>query len=304
MIKLGILEFGYALKKVHSKQVIEDTIINSLKIESLGFSRLWIGEHYNEYSTWSSPEVILSLIASKTKTIKVGVAGVLLNYHNPYRLIQCFKMLSTLFPDRVELGFARGGVPEFVKDYTNKLSSSDSLDFFRDQINQLFKIIDNDKRFLNGDDIGGYIAPVGGFFPNYWFLGTSDSVFEQAITYRSNFSLSLFHDTLYHKEKKDLLRDFSEKFYSKNGFFPLKNIAIKCICLENQKDLEVWKCKNNYIYKEGFIIGNKSECKSRLLELQKKYDTDEIIVSIPFLSGEDPLDIKIETLQNLSELQL
>ncbi|MFD2902558.1 LLM class flavin-dependent oxidoreductase [Sphingobacterium anhuiense] len=304
MIKLGILEFGYALNKINSTKVIEETVLNSVKIEELGFSRLWIGEHYNEYSTWSSPEVILSLIVSKTKAIKVGAAGVLLNYHNPYRMIQTFKMLSTLFPNRIELGFARGGVPDFVKDYIHKLAASDSMDFFINQINQVFKIIENDQKFLNGNDTGGYIAPVGGAYPDYWFLGTSDAVFEQAVTHKSNFSLSLFHDTSYQKDNKDLLRIFSEKFYSTNGFLPLKNIAIKCICLEDKKDLEGWKSKNNYIYKEGFIIGNKSECKSRLLELQKKYDTEEIIVSIPFLSGEDNIDVKFETLYNISDLQL
>jgi alkanesulfonate monooxygenase SsuD/methylene tetrahydromethanopterin reductase-like flavin-dependent oxidoreductase (luciferase family) len=301
MIKLGILEFGYAFDKQQSRKIIEETILYSIKIEKLGFSRLWIGEHYNEFSTWSSPEVLLTLIASSTRQIKIGAAGVLLNYHNPYRLIQTFKMLSTLFPNRIELGFARGGVPEFVKKYTHELSAADSQMFFRSQIDQLFQIIDDDSKFLKGEDVELYIAPIGGEFPDYWFLGTSDSVFEQAINYKSNFSLSLFHDSLCQMDKKDLLKIFSEKFFYQNGFLPQRNIAIKCLCIEDKKLLDRWKKKNIYQKKEGFVIGDKSECITKILELQDKYGAEEIIVSIPFLNGKDDPQIRDESLNNLAE---
>jgi len=73
-----------------------------------GYQRYWLAEHHNSNSfAGPCPEVLISHIASITKKIRVGSGGVMLANHNPYKVAEQFRMLETLFPERIDLGIGR-----------------------------------------------------------------------------------------------------------------------------------------------------------------------------------------------------
>lgn len=76
--------------------------------DTWGYSRYWLSEHHNSNSfAGPCPEVLISHIASITKNIRVGSGGVMLANHNPYKVAEQFRMLETLFPNRIDLGIGR-----------------------------------------------------------------------------------------------------------------------------------------------------------------------------------------------------
>lgn len=115
-ITLGLLEFGYHQKNTNSLSVIQDVIDYVVKADELGFSRVWLTEHHNFYRTspWSNPEMLLPVLLGSTERIRIGMAGILINYHSPYRVALNFKLLANLYPRRVDLGLANGTPPENI----------------------------------------------------------------------------------------------------------------------------------------------------------------------------------------------
>jgi len=76
--------------------------------DELGYHRYWVAEHHNSiHFANPCPEILISHIASVTKQIRVGSGGVMLSHYSPFKVAECFSMLATLFPDRIDLGVGR-----------------------------------------------------------------------------------------------------------------------------------------------------------------------------------------------------
>lgn len=46
-------------------------------------------------------------LASVTTRIKIGSGGVMLSHYSPLKVAECFAMMGSLFPDRIDLGVGR-----------------------------------------------------------------------------------------------------------------------------------------------------------------------------------------------------
>lgn len=76
--------------------------------DRLGYTRYWLAEHHNAGAVASSaPEVLIGLVASKTRTIRVGSGGIMLPNHSPLKVAELFRVLEALFPGRIDLGIGR-----------------------------------------------------------------------------------------------------------------------------------------------------------------------------------------------------
>ncbi len=83
--------------------------------ERLGFHGLLLSEHHFGGGYSPSPNLLLPLIAAKTKTIRLGVMGMVIPYHNAWRLVEEIGMLDILTGGRLEVGTAAGIPGEFAK---------------------------------------------------------------------------------------------------------------------------------------------------------------------------------------------
>jgi luciferase family oxidoreductase group 1 len=77
-------------------------------VEALGYRRYWVAEHHNMPSIASAaPEVLIAHIAGATTRIRVGAGGMMLPNHTPLRLVEIFRTLEALYPNRIDLGIGR-----------------------------------------------------------------------------------------------------------------------------------------------------------------------------------------------------
>ncbi len=80
----------------------------AIRAEKWGYERIWYAEHHNMSSIASSaPAVLISHIAARTSTIRLGSGGVMLPNHAPLTIAEQFGTLGELYPGRIDLGLGR-----------------------------------------------------------------------------------------------------------------------------------------------------------------------------------------------------
>ena len=105
---LSVLDFA----SYSQGQSVADGLANSQDLarhaEDLGYKRYWLAEHHNAEGIGSAATaVLIGLIASGTRRIRVGAGGVMLPNHSPYVIAEQFGTLDAVFPDRIDLGLGR-----------------------------------------------------------------------------------------------------------------------------------------------------------------------------------------------------
>lgn len=207
---LGIHDPGQGVEAAY------DAISTAKFAERVGYSRYWIGEHHNPYTAWRSPEILIGLIAGYTNLIRIGSAGMLMRYHNALLVAQNFKMLNDLFPDRIDLGFAKGAVSELIK---NHLVGSGSINEFDENVLKTKAILEESEEipFLLTEATNSNLS-------EFWVLGSSLDTLRFAVDNGLNCCLSLCHSLNSLKKITEQLDDYrnyrfkSNKIKSKIGF--------------------------------------------------------------------------------------
>lgn len=107
-MNLSVLDQSVMAKGDSAAETFRKTVKLAQMAEELGYTRFWVAEHHNSNGmAGSSPEILISHIASGTTRIKVGSGGVLLPQYSPYKIAENFNVLQTLFPGRIDLGIGR-----------------------------------------------------------------------------------------------------------------------------------------------------------------------------------------------------
>ena len=79
--------------------------------EALGYHRYWVAEHHlNPGVAGTSPAVVLALIGTVTRSIRLGSAATLLGHRTPLSVVEEFGLLDSAYPGRIDLGLGRSGV--------------------------------------------------------------------------------------------------------------------------------------------------------------------------------------------------
>ena len=89
-----------------------DALRNSIDLarttEQLGYTRYWVAEHHaSRMLACASPEALIGPICAATSRIRVGSGGVMLPHYSALKVAETFRMLSALYPERVDLGLGR-----------------------------------------------------------------------------------------------------------------------------------------------------------------------------------------------------
>jgi alkanesulfonate monooxygenase SsuD/methylene tetrahydromethanopterin reductase-like flavin-dependent oxidoreductase (luciferase family) len=82
--------------------------------EALGFEGIFFSEHHFGRSYSPSPNLLIAALSSRTKTLRLGVMGVVLPYYHPTRVVEEIGMLDHLTGGRLEIGTAIG-VPQELR---------------------------------------------------------------------------------------------------------------------------------------------------------------------------------------------
>lgn len=142
----------------------------AVRAERLGYHRYWLAEHHGMPSIASSaPEILIGHIAGRTRAIRVGSGGIMMQNHVPLRLAESFHTLETLHPGRIDLGIGRA-------PGTDPTTSRALRPFPPDQFTQQLAEL----RGLSAGDLphdhplrAVRVIPAGVDLPPIWILGSS-----------------------------------------------------------------------------------------------------------------------------------
>lgn len=107
-VPLSLLDFATIYRGETARDAFARSVELAQRAEALGYTRIWYSEHHNMPSIASSaPAVLISHIAAKTQSIRLGAGGVMLPNHSPLVVAEQFGTLAELYPDRIDLGLGR-----------------------------------------------------------------------------------------------------------------------------------------------------------------------------------------------------
>lgn len=107
-IPLSILDVSPIPSGSGSAQALRNSLDLARFADARGFTRYWFAEHHNSGGIASTtPEIMIGQVAQQTSHIRVGSGGVMLPNHAPLKVAESFRLLETLYPDRVDLGIGR-----------------------------------------------------------------------------------------------------------------------------------------------------------------------------------------------------
>jgi alkanesulfonate monooxygenase SsuD/methylene tetrahydromethanopterin reductase-like flavin-dependent oxidoreductase (luciferase family) len=78
------------------------------RAEKLGFEGIFFSEHHFGVGFSPSPNLLIAHVAAVTKTLRLGVMGMVLPFYHPWRVVEEINMLDHLTHGRLEIGTASG----------------------------------------------------------------------------------------------------------------------------------------------------------------------------------------------------
>jgi alkanesulfonate monooxygenase SsuD/methylene tetrahydromethanopterin reductase-like flavin-dependent oxidoreductase (luciferase family) len=76
--------------------------------EALGFEGIFFSEHHFGPAYSPSPNLLIATLAPRTRTLRLGVMGMVVPYYQPWRLVEEIGMLDHLTGGRLEIGTSAG----------------------------------------------------------------------------------------------------------------------------------------------------------------------------------------------------
>ncbi len=146
-------------------------------VERLGYRRYWVAEHHNSGGfAGTAPEILIGQIAANTSAIRVGSGGVMLSHYSALKVAEAFRVLSSFYPGRIDLGVGRapGSDPLTAVALAHPRRPTDPRTFPRQVVDLL--------AFLAGEleeghpfaQVHSQPGPPPEDVPEVWLLGSSD----------------------------------------------------------------------------------------------------------------------------------
>ena len=81
------------------------------RAEALGFEGIFFSEHHFGPGYSPAPHLLIAALAPRTRTLRLGVMGIVLPYYQPWRVVEEIGMLDHLTAGRLEIGTS-SGIPQ------------------------------------------------------------------------------------------------------------------------------------------------------------------------------------------------
>lgn len=105
---LSVLDLAPIIEGSDAKHSFATTVELAKLCDRLHYTRYWMAEHHGMVGIASAAtSVLIAHVAHHTQRIRVGAGGIMLPNHSPLVIAEQFGTLSSLFPDRIDLGLGR-----------------------------------------------------------------------------------------------------------------------------------------------------------------------------------------------------
>ena len=173
-LPISILDLTRIQNGFTSGQTIQQSVEAAQVAEALGYKRIWFAEHHNSAGLASgSPEIMIAHIANHTKSIRLGSGGIMLPNHAPLRIAEHFRLLNSIFPNRVDLGMGRApGTDQKTALALRRNPEALAADDYPEAVAELLAY--DDGEFAAGHTFSGIVPiPADTPLPPIWLLGSS-----------------------------------------------------------------------------------------------------------------------------------
>mgnify|MGYP005722545347 FL=1 len=235
-MKISAVDQSPIFSNTNADQAIRETKDLAKYCDSLGLNRFWLAEHHGSNSfAGCSPEILIPSLAAQTESIRVGSGGVMLMHYSPYKVAENFRLLESLFPNRIDLGLGRApGSDAYQAGALAYGSKTTGPEFFATKMNDL-------KSFLEGSASSTQsfesvnVTPGLGAIPEVWLLVSSRQGAEYAAHFGLPMSLAYFIDPSC-ADLADLYRDnFQPSVFADR---PKVSIGVFSVCADTDKEAE------------------------------------------------------------------
>ena len=235
-MKISAVDQSPIFSNTNADQAIRETKDLAKYCDSLGLNRFWLAEHHGSNSfAGCSPEILIPSLAAQTESIRVGSGGVMLMHYSPYKVAENFRLLESLFPNRIDLGLGRApGSDAYQAGALAYGSKTTGPEFFATKMNDL-------KSFLEGRPSSTQsfesvnVTPGLGEIPEVWLLVSSRQGAEYAAHFGLPMSLAYFIDPSC-ADLADLYRDnFQPSVFADR---PKVSIGVFSVCADTDKEAE------------------------------------------------------------------
>ncbi|HZI56614.1 MAG TPA: LLM class flavin-dependent oxidoreductase [Verrucomicrobiae bacterium] len=278
MIELGVLDLGVREPDNTATEAVKSVLSFSQLCEELGYSRYWVAEHHEGNSSYCAPDILIGWLASQTHHIRLGSAGILLRYRDPYLTAQAFSLLGALYPNRIDLGIARGSIGGSIREYFARQDTSPRLlDEKCARLARMFQV--NEKlSFLRPHE----------FLPTLWLMGGKNAALTAA-KHKMNFCLDSFFQLPDDQQVKETLEQYTDTFRERSMTRePEYAVAIAGICATTEKEAQ--ELLNNSAA-SGFpiglikpaVVGSPETWKAYIAEKTERWGLTTLIVLVATL---------------------
>jgi alkanesulfonate monooxygenase SsuD/methylene tetrahydromethanopterin reductase-like flavin-dependent oxidoreductase (luciferase family) len=100
-------------------RAFDESLAEMTAAEEMGFDAVWLAEiHFQkDRSVLSSPLLVATAIAARTRRVKIGIAVQVLPLAHPLRLAEDVATLDHLSKGRLDFGVGRSGLPEHYQRF-------------------------------------------------------------------------------------------------------------------------------------------------------------------------------------------
>ena len=275
----------------------------------LGYHRYWVAEHHaSDALAGCAPEVLLGRLGTETRRIRIGSGGVMLPYYSPYKVAENFKLLQTLYPDRVDLGVGRAPGTDPFTAAAIRYGSRVGAEHFPNMVADLQALLnDSNPRTPGMENARAY--PRVNTAPELWMLGSSEDSAVLAALMGLPYNFAYFINP---RIRADIFDVYREKFQAGPNFDrPRSSLAIFCITAETEAEAQrlsrsrdLWYIRllrgnpgpfpsveeaENYPYSAGEreaiadnrdrrAVGTPAQVKQKLQALVDKFRLDELML--------------------------
>ena len=307
--RLSILDQSPIISGHSAAQAVAETIKLAREADRLGYHRYWLAEHHSLMALADPcPEILVARVAAETQRIRVGTGGVLLPHYSPLKVAEQFRMLEALYPGRIDLGIGRApGGNRATAMAMGQGQYSNAADF-PEQVQFLVAWLDD--AMPAAHPFGKVRAqPLGASAPPVWLLGSSDYSGALAAQLGLNFAFAHFISA---DGGEAVMRDYKRTFRpSARESAPQALLAVFVICADSDAEAErratsIDLRRLNMDYglnqpvpsraeaearqfndaekariahnRRRLVFGAPATVKARLLELQARFEADELMV--------------------------
>ncbi|WP_454650979.1 LLM class flavin-dependent oxidoreductase [Bradyrhizobium liaoningense] len=174
---LPALSFGVFDHLDHAGGSLHQQYRDRLEIASAcdeaGFRAYHVAEHHGTpHGLAASPNLFLSAVAQRTRTLRLGPLVMLLNLYHPLRAFEEICMLDQLSGGRLELGIGRGGVPLELSFFG--VSAAEAEDRYNEATEIVIKAMETDALTYRGRhfsiaDVPITLSPIQRPYPPLWY---------------------------------------------------------------------------------------------------------------------------------------